>query len=281
MDTEAPHTQRGHSSPGEGEGRPRFVFSETGRDGAGPGAMGAEGAQAARTPAARTAPEGTAAGGTGSRDAGWLTWRRAGLLGVICTGFLLLLSNFVLQPFLIPSRSMEPTLAVGDRVLVNKLAYRFGGRPERGDVVVFDGAGSFVRQGPDGNPVGDAVRGAASALGLAEPSDTDFVKRVVGVGGDDVVCDAQGRIKVNGVPLDEPYLFPGDSGSKVPFRIAVPLGTLWVMGDHRSQSRDSRDHLGDPGGGMVPVEKVIGRADWIGWPVSRWGHVRPAGGGRG
>ncbi|MET9468385.1 signal peptidase I [Streptomyces sp. NPDC006544] len=228
-----------------------------------------------------SATGGSGTGEQGSRAAGWLTWRRAGLLGVICTVFLLLLSNFVLQPFLIPSRSMEPTLAVGDRVLVDKLAYRFGGTPQRGDVVVFDGTGSFVPEGPTGSAIGEALHGVGSALGLAEPSDTDFVKRVVGVGGDDVACDANGRIKVNGVPLDEPYLFPGDTASKVPFRIVVPLGTLWVMGDHRSQSRDSRDHLGEPGGGMVPVEKVIGRADWIGWPVSRWAHVSPAGGGRG
>ncbi|MEU9148235.1 signal peptidase I [Streptomyces sp. NPDC048349] len=239
MDTEAPHTQRGHSSPVEGEGRPRSAFSAV-----------------LRPP----------------------TWRRAGVLGVICTVFLLLLSNFVVQPFLIPSRSMEPTLEVGDRVLVDKLAYRFGDQPRRGDVVVFDGTGSFVRERPAGHPLGELVRGAASALGIAEPADTDFVKRVVGVGGDDVVCcDTAGRIEVNGVPLDEPYLYPGDAPSKVPFRIVVPLGTLWVMGDHRSQSRDSRDHLGEPGGGMVPVEKVIGRADWIGWPVSRWGAATAGG----
>ncbi|MGW0751732.1 signal peptidase I [Streptomyces sp. NPDC002587] len=247
MDTEAPHTQRGHSSPREGEGRSRcaFPWSPTRRQ----------------------------------RPAWRLTWRRAGVLGVLCTVFLLLLSNFVVQPFLIPSRSMEPTLKVGDRVLVDKLAYRFGDQPRRGDLVVFDGTGSFVRERLAGRPVGEALHGAASALGLAEPSDTDFVKRVVGVGGDDVVCcDAGGRVKVNGVPLEEPYLYPGDAPSKVPFRIVVPVGTLWVMGDHRSQSRDSRDHLGEPGGGMVPVEKVIGRAAWIGWPVSRWGT---AGGGHG
>ncbi|MFD8022945.1 signal peptidase I [Streptomyces lavendulae] len=236
MDTEAELTQRGHSSPEQGEEGPRSAFS-----------------------------------GGGGRSS---SWRRAGLLGVACAVFLLLFANFVVQPFLIPSRSMEPTLKVGDRVLVNKLAYRFGQEPKRGDVVVFDGTGSFVRERPAGNPVGEAVHGAFSALGLAEPSDTDFVKRVVGVGGDDVVCcDAAGRIKVNGVAVDEPYLHPGDSPSAVPFRIVVPLGTLWVMGDHRSQSRDSRDHLGEPGGGMVPVEKVIGRADWLGWPVTRWGSL--------
>ncbi|MFJ5550391.1 signal peptidase I [Streptomyces sp. NPDC093225] len=208
-----------------------------------------------------------------------LTVGRAALLGVVCTAALLLVSNFVVQPFLIPSRSMQPTLRVGDRVLVNKLAYRFGNQPRRGDVVVFDGTGSFVQEPAPGNPVGDLVHGAAAALGLAEPADTDFVKRVVGVGGDDVVCcDARGRVKVNGVPVEEDYLYPGDAPSRVPFRIAVPLGTLFVMGDHRSQSRDSRDHLGDPGGGMVPVDKVIGRADWIGWPFTHWGVVRTGGG---
>ncbi|MFJ3926988.1 signal peptidase I [Streptomyces sp. NPDC090022] len=239
MDTEAPHPQRGHSSPDEGEGRPRSAFLR-------------------------------------------LTWRRTALLGVACTAFLLLLSNFVVQPFQIPSTSMEPTLAVGDRVLVNKLAYRFGNQPARGDLIVFDGTGSFVPERPEGGGPGAVLRGAVSALGLAGPSDSDFVKRVVGVGGDDVVCcDAAGRLAVNGVPLPEPYLYPGDAPSKVPFRIVVPLGTLWVMGDHRSQSRDSRDHLGEPGGGMVPVDKVIGRADWIGWPASRWGAADRTGGGRG
>lgn len=113
-------------------------------------------------------------------------------------------------------------------------------------------------------------------LGLAEPADTDFVKRVVGTGGDRVVCcDDKGRVEVNGAPVDETYLHPGDVPSEAAFDIVVPEGRLWVMGDHRSRSSDSRDHLGSPGGGMVPVDRVIGRADWIGWPFGRWTTLTP------
>lgn len=206
-------------------------------------------------------------------------WRRRVLVaGVASVTGLLLFSAFVVQPFLIPSGSMEPTLRVGDRVLVNKLAYRFGAEPERGDVVVFDGTGSFVREDLDANPVAAPARWAVASLGLAEPPDTDFVKRVVGVGGDRVVCcDARGRLRVNGAAVDETYLHPGDTASGAPFDIVVPQGTLWMLGDHRSRSSDSRDHLGSPGGGMVPVERVIGRVDWLGWPPARTGGLEGTG----
>ncbi|MFJ8602731.1 signal peptidase I [Streptomyces shenzhenensis] len=184
-----------------------------------------------------------------SRFADWLPGGRITLTLFVCLLFLLLLNTFVAQPFQIPSGSMEGGLRIGDRVLVNKLAYRFGAEPQRGDVVVFDGTGYF--------------------------GDADYIKRVVGVGGDHVVCcDKDGRIEVNGRAVDETaFLHPGDSPSSVPFDVAVPPGRLFVLGDHRSDSSDSRDHLGSPGGGMIPVGDVIGRADWIAWPFAHWTHL--------
>jgi signal peptidase I len=188
-------------------------------------------------------PEGRSRFALVSRVAEWVPGGRITLTLLVCLLFPLLLSMFVAQPFQIPSGSMENGLRIGDRVLVNKLAYRFGAEPLRGDVVVFDGTGYF--------------------------GDADYVKRVVGVGGDHVVCcDKEGRIEVNGRSVDEStFLYPGDSPSSVPFDVVVPAGTLFVLGDHRSHSSDSRDHLGSPGGGMIPVDDVIGRADWIVWPT--------------
>ncbi|GAA3766159.1 signal peptidase I [Streptomyces chiangmaiensis] len=184
-----------------------------------------------------------------SRTVDWLPGGRITLTVLVCLLFLLTLSTFVTQPFEIPSSSMERGLRVGDRVLVNKLAYRFGSKPQRGDVVVFDGSGYF------GN--------------------ADYVKRVVGVGGDHVVCcDTEGRLEVNGRSVDESsYLYPGNSPSDVAFDAVVPDGTLFVLGDHRSDSSDSRDHLGSPGGGMIPLGSVIGRADWVVWPSAHWRHI--------
>lgn len=190
----------------------------------------------------------------------------------IALAVVLVLTTFVAKPFSIPSGSMEETLAIGDRVLVNRVVYHLR-EIERGDVVVFDGADSFVPAAdvPQRDPVTGALTWAGQSIGVIPPDSTDFVKRVIGVGGDRVTCcDTDGRLTVNGTPLVESdYLFPGDSPSLQEFDVVVPQGMLWVMGDHRSNSADSRAHLGDPGGGFVPESKVVGRAMAVLWPLSR------------
>ena len=171
---------------------------------------------------------------------------------------------------------MEETLQVGDRVLVNKVVYHL--RPiTRGDVVVFDGTDSFVpaSEVPERNLAATVGSWIGQSVGVVPPDGTDFVKRVIGVGGDRVVCcDVAGRITVNGVALDDTsFTYPGDVPSDQAFDVVVPQGSLWLMGDHRSNSADSRSHLGDPGGGMVSENKVIGRVMGVLWPLNRISSV--------
>ncbi|GAA4965333.1 signal peptidase I [Kineococcus glutinatus] len=178
----------------------------------------------------------------------------------------LLVRTVLVQAFSIPSDSMDPTLVPGERVVVLRSAV--AGDISRGDVVVFDGAGTFA---PAPEPAtGPARIGEAAGVLLGfRPGEVDFVKRVVGLPGDRVTCcDDTGRITVNGEPLEEPYVHPGDAPSEVRFDIEVPAGRLWLMGDHRSDSADSRAHLGDPGGGTVAVDDVIGRVVAVTWPLS-------------
>jgi len=208
-------------------------------------------------------------------DRGRQSWWDIPVTIAIALGVVLLITTFLVKPFSIPSGSMENTLQIGDRVLVNRAVYRIRDI-ERGDVVVFDGSGRFVPAQviPDRDPITGALVWVGQSFGLVTPDSTDFIKRVIGVGGDRVTCcDADGRITVNGVPLQEDYLYPGDAPSLQPFDVEVPEGMLWVMGDHRSASADSRSHLGSPGGGFIPEDAVVGRAMNVVWPLSRLSSI--------
>jgi signal peptidase I len=206
-------------------------------------------------------------------------WVELPVLLVVAVVAAFLVKTFLLQVFFIPSVSMEQTLLVNDRVLVDKLTYDFRDI-KRGQVVVFDAAGvlapdTAVQAASGGNVVERGLRSFAGALGLSQGNETDYIKRVIGLPGDRVACcDAQGRLTVNGVPLDEgAYLFPGDVPSTSQFDVVVPADRLWVMGDHRSASADSRSRIGSPGGGFVPIDRVVGRAFVRTWPVDRIGRL--------
>ena len=197
-------------------------------------------------------------------------WRELLVIVVVAAALTLVVKAFVAQVYKIPTGSMENTLQVGDRVLVNKLVYDFRG-VARGDIVVFSGQDSWGPNAPPPSNNGfvrlwDEV---LSNIGL-QSSQTYYIKRVIGLPGDKVACCTDGKLTVNGVPLTEtPYLYPGDAPS-FPFKtVTVPPGHLWVMGDHRGDSDDSRYHTGDPGGGAIPENEVVGRAFLIIWPASQ------------
>lgn len=203
-------------------------------------------------------------------------WRELPVLVVIALVLALVIKTWLIQAFFIPSASMENTLKINDRVLVNKFVYHTRD-VQRGDIVVFNGVDSWDPEGEFAqptNPVSKVLHGIGVAFGMT-PNEKDYIKRVIGLPGDHVrCCDAQGRITVNGKPLNEKsYLYPGNAPSDSLFDVTVPAGELWVMGDHRQVSSDSRAHLGDPGGGAIPEDKVIGRAFVRVWPPSRMGTL--------
>ncbi|XAS70607.1 signal peptidase I [Micrococcaceae bacterium Sec5.1] len=203
------------------------------------------------------------------RKQGWRFVLLALVLAVAISG---LVRSLWIDVYYIPSESMEPLLGTGDRILVSRTA--FTSEPiQRGDVVVFDGRGSFAPLSSGKGPLVDAIAAAGQWFGLTG-SDTTYVKRVIGVPGDHVqCCSSEGRLTVNGQVLEEPYVYPGDEPSKQKFDVVVPEDRLWLMGDHRSRSADSRGLLGAPGGGMVPFDRVIGRPVQIIWPLDRFAEV--------
>ena len=201
-------------------------------------------------------------------------WKELPILIIVALFLTLVIKTYAIQAFYIPSGSMQNTLEIGDRVLVNKLVYDFRGI-HRGDIVVFSGDGTWDPgvTPPSNNFFARFGQSVESMFGFAQ-GQNDFIKRVIGLPGDKVACcDAQGRLTVNGVALNEKsYLYPGNPPSQTRFSVTVPANSLWVMGDHRDVSYDSRGHrYGFPGGGAIPESAVVGRAFIKIWPVSQVG----------
>lgn len=186
--------------------------------------------------------------------------RELPILFIVALAVAIVLKTFVVQAFFIPSSSMEPTLEPGDRVLVQKVVYG----PDRGDVIVFSDPQG--RPGPDRGIVGGFVHWLSSTLGIERPEHEDFIKRVIGLPGETVEL-RDGRLFVDGVRIREPYL-KGAVDTRDYGPVKVPEGALFVLGDNRLNSNDSRFGLG-----FVPVDKVVGRAFAIVWPPSRVGWI--------
>lgn len=208
-------------------------------------------------------------------------WKELLVIFSVALLLTVVIQTFVARVFVIPSASMETTLhgctgCVNDKVLVEKITYLFGD-PQPGDVIVFRGPPNWTGGKEPPNFAVGTLQDLGSMVNLSEPSGTDFIKRVIAVGGQTVeCCDDQGRVMVDGKPLDEPYLnFGGGPRQQESFeKVTVPAGKLWVMGDNRNNSSDSRKH-GDPtpADGAIPISNVVGKARVIVIPVGRWGSI--------
>ena len=210
----------------------------------------------------------------------WALLRDILVIVVVAVLVSFVIKTFLVRSFYIPSGSMEQTLMIKDRILVDELTPRFFGY-DRGDVVVFRDPGGWlpVTTTPDRGPLVESFDWLMSLVGISAPDSEDhLIKRIIGVAGDHVVCCNQlGQVEVNGTPIDEtPYLDLAEGQNApqvVPYDVTVPEGSLWVLGDNRDHSRDSRYNMDQPSHGFVPVDNVVGRAFLLTWPLSRFGLI--------
>jgi signal peptidase I len=225
-------------------------------------------ARAARTDTDATAADATTgpAHESGEQD-GTPWWKETLILVGTALILALIIKTFFVQAFYIPSGSMENTLNVNDRILVEKVSYWFGS-PQRGDIIVFKDPANWLGE-EGGSKPSNTLTKALSFVGLY-PEGGHLVKRVIGVGGDQVRCH-DGRVQVNGVNLEESsYVTLASDACLGIWSVKVPPDHLWVLGDNRENSADSRAHLGDPGGGFIPENDVVGKVFVTVWPVDRW-----------
>lgn len=200
----------------------------------------------------------------------WVQAREGGTVILYALVIAFLVKTFLLRGFYIPSGSMEQTLQVNDRVFIN-VAGSYFSEPKRGDVIVFKDSQGWI---PSTQKTSSPLKDALSFAGILPDTSSNFlVKRVIGTPGDVVESDGNGKIKVNGVEINEPYLYPGNNPSEVPFKVTVPAGKYFVMGDHRSNSADSRYHISD-GTAFISKDDVQGNVFVVAWPLNHFGLLQ-------
>lgn len=200
----------------------------------------------------------------------WVQAREGGTVILYALVIAFLVKTFLLRGFYIPSGSMEQTLQVNDRVFIN-VAGSYFSEPKRGDVIVFKDSQGWI---PSAQKTSNPLKDGLSFVGILPDTSSNFlVKRVIGTPGDVVESDGTGKIKVNGVEITEPYLYPGNPPSEVPFKVTVPAGKYFVMGDHRSNSADSRYHISD-GTAFISKDDVQGNVFVVAWPLNHFGLLQ-------
>ena len=200
----------------------------------------------------------------------WVQAREGGTVILYALVIAFLVKTFLLRGFYIPSGSMEQTLQVNDRVFIN-VAGSYFSNPKRGDVIVFKDSQGWI---PSTQKSSNPLKGGLSFMGILPDTSSNYlVKRVIGTPGDVVESDGNGKVKVNGVEITEPYLYPGNQPSEIPFKVTVPAGKYFVMGDHRSNSADSRYHISD-GTAFISKDDVQGNVFVVAWPLNHFGLLQ-------